>query len=310
MTSPVRATARALVPKPVREALRRTWQRLQRSRRRAKARRGTLVRRYEIRLPPGGTRQRLRIEAPWRSSIAARLERGFVGFEPEGLGCVLALLERLGAGTFFDVGANIAPYSLVASALTDWTVVAFEPVPDVAKLARQLRDLNGFAYTVERCALGEQPGRLPLYISTSSDTSSSLDPDWRPSKGTVKVTVDTLDAYCERTSAWPAVLKIDTETTEPAVLRGGSRLLAERRPWIVCEVLQGHTEDALEAIIGTLGYRRYHIRGGGELVEAERLEGRAAEFLDWLLAPEPVDARLAKRALAWTSALLDCAPGS
>jgi hypothetical protein len=106
------------------------------------------------------------------------------------------------------------------------------------------------------------------------------------------------------------VLKIDTETTEPAVLRGGARLLAERRPWIVCEVLQGHTEDALEEIIGPLGYRRYHIRAGGELVEAERLEGRAAEFLDWLLAPEPVDEELSKRSRYWTSALLDCAPGS
>ena len=268
------------------------------------------MRRYEIALPRGGARERLKIEAPWRSSIAARLERGLAGFEPEGIGCVLALLERGARGTFFDVGANIAPYSLVASALTEWKVVAFEPVPDVAKLARHLRDLNGFAYTIERCALGEQPGRLPLYISTSSDTSSSLDPDWRPSKGTVEVAVDTLDAYCERAGAWPAVLKIDTETTEPAVLRGGARLLAERRPWIVCEVLQGHTEDALEEIIGPLGYRRYHIRAGGELVEAERLEGRAAEFLDWLLAPEPVDEELSKRSRYWTSALLDCAPGS
>jgi FkbM family methyltransferase len=294
--------------------LRRKWRGVQRSRRRAKARRGTLTRTFAIELPaiqPGDPTRRLQIEAPWKLSIPRRLERGGLAeFEPEGIGCILALLERLETGTFLDVGANVAPYSFVAAALTAWKIVAFEPTPDIARTARRIRDLNGLDYTIEECALDERPGRLPLYISTSSDTSSSLKREWRPWKRTVNVAVDTIDEYCARTRMRPSVLKIDTETTEPAVLRGGAHLLAEHRPWIVCEVLKGHTESDLEQIIEPLGYRRYHIRDGGELVERDRLAGEAAEFRDWLLAPEPVDETLSARARVWTSALLNCGPAA
>jgi FkbM family methyltransferase len=284
--------------------------RIQKARRRAKARRGTLTRQFAIELPrraPGTSRTSLRIEAPWKLSIPRRLERGgLADFEPEGIGCVLALMDHLGSGTFFDVGANIAPYSFVTAALTSWTIVAFEPTPDVARTARRIRELNGLSYEIEECALDEKPGHLPLYISTLSDTSSSLEREWRPWKRTVTVRVDTLDAYCDRTGRWPSVLKIDTETTEPAVLRGGARLISDHRPWIVCEVLKGHTEAELEQIIEPLGYHRYHIRDGGELVERERLQGEAVTLRDWLLAPQPVGAAMAAGARTWTSALLDC----
>ena len=248
---------------------------------------------------------------PARLSIPARLERkGLADFEPEGIACVLALLERMGPGTFFDVGANIAPYSLVAASLTEWSVVAFEPAPELASITRRLRDRNGLRFAIEELALGEQPGKLPLYLSTKSDTSNSLRATFRPWEKTVTVPVDTLDAYCERTGVWPSVLKIDTETTEPAVLRGGDRLLAERRPWIVLEVLKGHTESELEQIISPLGYHRYHIRAGAELEPNDRLMGGTTVELDWLLAPEPVDEPLAIRAGAWAAAVLECRPVS
>jgi FkbM family methyltransferase len=316
VVSVARAIARGLIPKPARSFLRKAWRDAQRSRRRVKARRGKLLRRFEIVLPSvtaatfrSEVPAVLRIEATNRLSIPRRLERGgLADFEPEGIGCVLALLERIGAGTFFDVGANIAPYSFVAAALTRWSIVAFEPTPKVAKVARRIRDINGLNYSIEELALDEKPGNLPLYISTSSDTSSSLRSSWRPWERTVTVRVETLDGYCARMNAWPSVLKIDTETTEPAVLRGGRRLLEEHRPWIVCEVLKGHTEAELEEIIEPLGYYRYHIRDGGTLALHDRLAGEAAVFRDWLLAPEPVDAGLAAGARKWAAALLECRP--
>ncbi len=320
MNSLLRGIVRALVPKPVRSRLRKGWATVRRARRNQKsagARRGGWTRRFEVTLPAAddngpltgavAERRRLIIAAPSRLLVPRRLEEGgLAGYEPEGIGCILALLERLEDGVFFDVGANIAPYSLVAAALTRWRIVSFEPTPEVARVARRIRKLNGLNFGIEELALDEAEGRRRLYIS-KTDSSNSLSSTFRRWERTIDVRVDTLDRFVRRTDMWPSVLKIDTETTEPAVLRGGMHLLATHRPWIVCEVLKGRTETELEDVIGPLGYFRYHIGERGFLAMSDRFEGESI-FRDWLLAPTPVDDDLAARVRYWAEALVSCGP--
>jgi FkbM family methyltransferase len=310
VSSLLRGVLRALVPKPARARLRKAWTTASRAKRKG------VRRRFEIALPeasggwgagPTAPRRRLRIEAPSRLLVPRRLEEGgLAGYEPEGIGCLLALLERLGDGVFFDVGANIAPYSLVACALTRWRIVSFEPTPEVARVARRIRKINGLRFAIEELALDESHGLRRLYLS-KTDSSNSLSSTFRQWERSLDVGVETLDRFVQRTDTWPSVLKIDTETTEPAVLRGGMHLLETRRPWIICEVLKGRTEAELEDVIGPLGYARYHIGERGSLEMRDRFEGDSI-LRDWLLAPTLVDEGLADRVRFWAEALLSCGP--
>ncbi len=76
-------------------------------------------------------------------------------------------------------------------------------------------------------------------------------------------------------------MKIDTETTEPAVIRGMSATLATCRPDIVCEVLPGwQTEPQLEAMLEPLGYRFYLLTPRG-LVRNEHIVG-SPDDRNWL----------------------------
>lgn len=176
---------------------------------------------------------------------------------------MLACVEVLPAATVFDVGANVGAFSLIAGALTSADIVGFEPTPDLARTFEQLARLNRLdCIQVERLALGATDGEATLYLSDRTDSSNSLGAGFRPSHASVQIPLERLDTYVARTGRRPRLLKIDTESTEPDVLREAVRYLASDRPWIVCEVLAGRTEGDLMAILGPLGYRYHELRDG------------------------------------------------
>jgi hypothetical protein len=59
----------------------------------------------------------------------------------------------------------------------------------------------------------------------------------------------TLDGFLAERKVGPVdLMKIDVETYEPQVLRGGARMLREDRPVIFLEILPATDADALETI--------------------------------------------------------------
>jgi hypothetical protein len=102
----------------------------------------------------------------------------------------------------------------------------------------------------------------------------------------------------------PAVVKVDTETTEPDVLAGATRTLAEHRPWILCEVLRGKTEPRLMEITRPLGYAWYQITDAVPYARTNEIVGdRTFEHPMWLFAPGPVPQRMWERVTAWQGAI-------
>jgi hypothetical protein len=80
------------------------------------------------------------------------------------------------------------------------------------------------------------------------------------------------------------LLKMDTESTEPAVLAGAVETVKRDRPWIVCEVLKARgAERRLEEILGSLGYRFYLLTPDGPQPRAN-VEGDPS-WLNYLFAP-------------------------
>jgi FkbM family methyltransferase len=162
-------------------------------------------------------------------------------------------------GVVWDIGANIGFYSLIAARLVgDGQVVAFEPLPANLAAITKNAALNGITnVTCSGVALGDSEGTADLQIhsrqtwaklDTSADTAFQQE---LQATGSIRVEVSTIDAQL-RQHPVPGLVKIDIEGAEVAALRGASRLLAEHRPTIICE-LHG-TNEAVCDLLESHGY--------------------------------------------------------
>jgi FkbM family methyltransferase len=251
------------------------------------------VREFDLQLPRhhGTTLRHLRIRLPERFNIGRRLQRtGLAGYEPHTLACCLAALDVAPPGTFFDVGANVGVFSWLVAAATDRAVTAFEPVPWLLDGVRSVASANALEIRCEAIALSSSSGPATFYVSAKSDCSNSLREGFRKASETLDVAVDTLDEYVERTALRPALLKIDTESTEPDVLSGGHGCIRHHKPWIVCEVLAGRTEAELMKVLASLEYAWYQITDDDRWPERSIITGdRSYRFVNWLFVPGRLD---------------------
>ncbi|MBB5999877.1 FkbM family methyltransferase [Streptomonospora salina] len=283
----------------------------------AKTQPPTNTRDFELALPrrdgaPGTGPATLTFSTPRRLWVPRKLEtNGLAGFEPETLACFLAALEHAHPGAVLDVGANVGLYGLLAAAHSRRSVYAFEPTPHVAAAARSLAAANGLPVEVQELAMADRSGSAELALSTASDASNSLAAGFRNGSGRIQVQVDTLSHWCERTGTTPAVVKIDTETTEPDVIAGGVDVLRRSRPWIFCEVLPGHdTEERLTELLGPLHYTWHQLNGEFPAPARTSISGGGAAPHQrmWLFAPHPPAGAQWESARGWHRALQDCTP--
>ncbi len=266
------------------------------------------TRRFRLELPARqGSAQgdALEIEAPSSYWIPKELQsKGLSAYEPETLSCFLACVEASRPGVVLDIGANVGVFAWLAARLGGRNVIAFEPTPAVAACAVSIAEHNKLAVEVEPIAVGGEAGTVPLYLSGASDLSNSTRAGFRQARGTVEVPMETLDAVCQRRAVEPAVLKIDTESTEPEVLRGAAHVLATYRPWIICEVLGASTEARLQEILEPYGYVWFQITQESPLVARREIFGdRGGTYRNWLFAPSMPDDAFWQSMRQWRQAL-------
>jgi len=190
-------------------------------------------------------------------------------YEPE-----LAYLEEvLSPGkVFFDVGANIGIYTLVASRIVGETgrVVAFEPsIQSFPGLQRNVTLNRLTNVTAFRIALSEKAGRARLYHAPDPVGNSVCgDPAWGAE--TEEITLETLDRMIEQDSIHNVdVIKIDAEGAEELVLRGGKKVLTTMRPVVIFEVnLEacarfGLSPNGARELLENLGYEFRILHNNG-----------------------------------------------
>ena len=167
-----------------------------------------------------------------------------------------------------DVGANVGRWSesmLAAAAKagreTDLRLHAFEP--DSGAFARLAAALDGTSASLSRKALSDRPGTSPFYVVAPAVGTNSLYPVPGANQAAPEeVVMTTLDSYAEQSGiACFALVKIDAEGHDLAVLRGARALLAEHRiavaqfeynhRWVLARFF---LRDAFEFLLA-LGYR-------------------------------------------------------
>jgi FkbM family methyltransferase len=155
----------------------------------------------------------------------------------------LAFTHVTTAAVIWDIGANVGLFSLASAALagSEGRVIAVEPDTWLVQLLRRSAGCPGDKAPVEvfPAAVGDRVGVHKFFIARRSRSTNYLDGygnsqtgGWREHQLVPTVTLDwMLDHFLA-----PDLLKIDVEGAEAAVLSGASRLLAEVRPPMICEV--------------------------------------------------------------------------
>lgn len=123
---------------------------------------------------------------------------------------------------FFDLGANVGVYTLLASGVCKAKSVALEPIPSTFNLLRQNIELNNLQYkvTLINAAAGDAPGTL--IFSSAQDTTNHVIRPNEEANNTIEVDVIKIDSLVHYS---PALLKIDVEGFESRVLIGAENIL-------------------------------------------------------------------------------------
>jgi FkbM family methyltransferase len=137
--------------------------------------------------------------------------------------------------TVVDVGAHLGLHSLTFAERVgrDGHVHSFEPSPRLNQLLKAGAELSGFTsrISVHAAAVGASSGQINLYLDDGLGWTNSTNPEWRTGTAPLEVAVVTLDAaLLSKLDRPPALLKIDVEGAEMAVLEGARQLLDRLPP--------------------------------------------------------------------------------
>lgn len=199
---------------------------------------------------------------PSRILLRMRVNRELRTGEPE-----LRLLPSMLAsgGTFLDVGANHGVYSAYACRFTS-SVHVFEPHPMLSEGLQ--RSFAGRAQ-VHNIALSDQAGSVEFHIPLLGNTDVH-------SRGSIEAChandfseMRSVSVKCQRLDDFSfseiALMKIDVEGHELAVLRGSLETLDKHRPAVIVELedfrMPGCFGNVCTLMLG-LGYQGFYLHRG------------------------------------------------
>jgi len=178
------------------------------------------------------------------------------------------LLEKISDGeVVFDVGGNQGQLTLLFAHAVgkEGTVVAFEPIGELAEKIRQNVSLNNLGNVeVVAAAAAGQAGHAEFRYSEDHATQGMLqdtEPTYSLSEAkTVRVQTVTLDEIAQREGLWPDVMKVDVEGGAKSVFSGAQRVL-DRAPDILIEQHGPEEQYAVKNELISRGYTARTLEG-------------------------------------------------
>ncbi len=179
---------------------------------------------------------------------------------------------------FFDIGANVGYYSLLASdIIDDGSIHSFEPIFEQYRDLLENVERNELTnVTVNRLIVSNRSGSLDIHLGSEDNSgSASVEFVYREAdvgKETVECT--TLDEYVRVHKVKQIdVVKIDTEGHETSVLQGAQDTLKKFKPLLLIEVRGkmleeiGSSRDKFFQQMKDLGYQAYELKRNGRPVK-------------------------------------------
>ncbi|RZK39266.1 MAG: FkbM family methyltransferase [Pedobacter sp.] len=138
---------------------------------------------------------------------------------------------------FFDVGANVGSYTILASGVCGAKTFSFEPLPETFSILQKNVALNRLESLVrlENKGIGSQPGILKF--SANEDTTNHVIAADETGASYIEVPVTDLNCYYPNDQ--PTLIKIDVEGFETEVLNGGEKILDDERLMAIIIELNG-----------------------------------------------------------------------
>ncbi|MDA0675699.1 MAG: FkbM family methyltransferase [Proteobacteria bacterium] len=240
---------------------------------------------------PEGRRRTVTINARNTQFGALYLPQNEPVYEPE----TSALLDRLvgDTETVFDIGANWGWYALLIASRPGFagTVHAFEPFPSTFDDLRRTVDQCGLAERIRchRLALAAASGEADMAFSDGVQSGLARLGETGGVKGTpARVQLARLD---DLGLAPPAVIKIDAEDHELAVLEGARATLGRARPLVVFEnwLHRGDPRLTLDPIrlLAELNYRFFYpgwVEGDADCIVASRTRSGVLALVPFVVA--------------------------
>lgn len=179
---------------------------------------------------------------------------------------VLQELLRPGM-TLYDIGANIGFFSLLSARLAGQSgkVISFEADPEIAARLREHVARNEFPnISVQEMAVWSESRRVPFAradAATSPDRGLGHVDLSAAGSGSVEVPGISLDEFVCGGAPPPDFIKCDAEGAEAEIFRGARKLLAEKRPIILCEM---HSEENRRTLIELWSLHGFACESRGE----------------------------------------------
>lgn len=171
-----------------------------------------------------------------------------------------ALAEHLKPGmVFYDLGANIGLFSLLASRLVGDTGKVFSFEPDfvtVAGLRRNIEKNGATNVTVIEAGAGSSTGKFAFLPADSASPDRGLGKfvTTGEKSGSEHLQCYSLDDFA-REFPRPDAIKCDVEGAEVEVIRGGQNLFKSCRPWVLIEIHSAGNREAVKSLCQSLGYK-------------------------------------------------------
>jgi FkbM family methyltransferase len=186
-----------------------------------------------------------------------------------------------------EIGANVGLYTLLFSKI--WPaarIFSFEPSRTAYRRLLWNLERNGCQNVFPfNCAVSSISGLAEFHEPVGHLTNGSLDHDFAAHFAAVHTTKAVTLGACELKKligrGERALIKIDVEGMEPAIVRALGPILAAERPEVIVEVLE-HVAQELNQIESLKTYRRFHLTPTGPV---ERGEFIATPYRDYALIP-------------------------
>ncbi|MFC7737916.1 FkbM family methyltransferase [Roseomonas sp. GCM10028921] len=207
--------------------------------------------------------------------VAAQIRtQGLAEYEAPAPAVIAGLVQEV-PGLVLDIGANTGVYALLAAAAHPQArVVAFEPLdPARALLLANIACNPSVAFRIRTEPLALSRARsTAVFYETINDaglvsTSSSLELSHAAQVGRYverRAATETLDGWAESAGVEDiALMKIDVEGHEHAVIEGGRGVLARHRPFVVAEFLGPANFAWLNGALAEAGYLDFALYRDG-----------------------------------------------